>query len=238
MHTLEAHRILLVEDDPPLALVLTDLLEAEFHQTTTAGDATTAMARACSERFDLIVLDVMLPGLNGFEVCRELRQNGIETPVLMLSARSALADRVQGLMLGADDYMTKPFHPAELIARVHALLRRARKTVAGHGAKERFGDLCIDFANGRVERNGQPLALAAKELALLRYLARRPGVVVSREELLSEVWGYHSTNTRTLDVHIAQLRQRLERNPGAPQLLLTVRGRGYQFCAPQPQQEM
>jgi two-component system, OmpR family, alkaline phosphatase synthesis response regulator PhoP len=118
------------------------------------------------------------------------------------------------------------------------LLRRARKTSAGYLAKERFGEICIDFTNGRVERNGRPVALAAKELELLRYLARRPGVVVSREELLSEVWGYHSTNTRTLDVHVAQLRQRLEANPGAPQLLLTVRGRGYQFCGGQSQQQM
>jgi two-component system alkaline phosphatase synthesis response regulator PhoP len=238
MNTLEAPRILLVEDDPSLAMVLTDLLEAEFYRTTTVREATAALASACSECFDLIVLDVTQPDRSGFDICRELRQNGIETPVLMLSARTALADLVQGLMLGADDYVTKPFHPAELIARVHALLRRARKAASGHGAKERFGDVCIDFANGRVERNGQPVDLAAKELDLLRYLAGRPGCVVSREELLAEVWGYHTSNTRTLDVHIAQLRQRLERNPGAPQLLLTVRGRGYQFCAAQSRQSM
>ena len=222
-----------MEDDPPLALVLTDLLEAEFYQTTTAPNGATALRVALDEHFDLIVLDVMLPDQSGFEICRILRQRSIETPVLMLSARTALADRVQGLMLGADDYLTIPFHPAELIARVHALLRRGRKTVSGHRAKEHFGDVSVDFSRGRVERNGQAVNLAMKELELLKYLADRPDCVVTREELLTEVWGYHSANTRTLDVHVAQLRQKLERNPSSPQLLVTVRGRGYQLCAGQ-----
>lgn len=231
MTTLDTRRILLAEGDPPLAKVLRDLLEAEFHQTTTASDAATAMRMACDERFDLILLDVMLPGQNGFEVCRWLRQRGIETPMLMLSARTTLAECVQALMLGADDFMTKPFHPAELIARVHALLRRARQTTRD-SAKEHFGEVSLDFRSGRVERNGQPVSLAAKELDLLKYLAERPDCVVTREELLTQVWGYHCSNTRTLDVHVAQLRQKLERNPGEPQLLLTVRGQGYQLCVP------
>ena len=233
MSTVDTRRILLAEADPPLAMVLRDLLEAEFHQTTTAGDAATAMQLACDERFDLIVLDVMLPGQNGFEVCRRLRQRGIETPMLMLSGRTTLADCVQALMLGADDFMIKPFHPAELVARVHALLRRARQTARGR-AKEHFGEISLDFRSGRVERNGQPVSLAAKELDLLKYLAERPDCVVTREELLAQVWGYHSSNTRTLDVHVAQLRQKLEREPGVPQLLLTVRGRGYRLCVAGP----
>lgn len=232
MHTVDARRILLVEDDPSLALVLTDLLEAEFHRTTVAGDAATALLKISGDRFDLIMLDVVLPDRNGFDVCRDLRQQGLETPVLMLSARSSLADRVQGLMLGADDYLTKPFHPAELIARVHALLRRTQKGAHGRGGREHFGDVSVDFTSGRVERNGQAVNLASKELALFRYLAERPDRVVSREELLTQVWGYRSSNTRTLDVHVAQLRQKLERDPGVPQLLLTVRGQGYQLCVP------
>ncbi|HEY3441062.1 MAG TPA: response regulator transcription factor [Paludibaculum sp.] len=229
----DARRILLAEDDPALTAVLTDLLEAEFHHVTTASDGTATQQRAAAEKFDLIVLDIMLPDQTGFEVCRSIRQQGIEVPVLMLSARSTLADRVQGLMLGADDYLTKPFHPAELIARVHALLRRARKTTPGRGNTERFGEILVDFARGRVERNGQTVNLATKEMELLKYLADRPDRVVTREELLAEVWGYHTSNTRTLDVHMAQLRQKLERNPSSPQLLLTVRGQGYQLCAGQ-----
>jgi DNA-binding response OmpR family regulator len=174
-----------------------------------------------------------LPDQTGFEVCRNIRQQGIEVPVLMLSARSSLADRVQGLMLGADDFVTKPFHPAELIARVHALLRRARRVTAGHGSTERFGEISVDFTRGRVERNGQPVNLAMKEMELLKYLAGRPDRVVTRKELLTEVWGYHTSNTRTLYVHVAQLRQKLERNPSSPQLLLTMRGQGYQLRAGQ-----
>ena len=232
MTTVDTRRILVAEADPPLAMVLRDLLEAEFHQTMTASDAATAMQMAGEERFDLILLDVRLPGQNEFEACRRLRQRGIETPILMLSARTTLADCVQALMLGADDFMTKPFHPAELIARVHALLRRARQTARGN-AKEHFGEVSLDLRSGRVERNGQPVSLAAKELDLLKYLAERPDCVVTREELLTQVWGYHSSSTRTLDVHVAQLRQKLERNPGVPRLLLTVRGRGYQLCVPQ-----
>lgn len=233
MSSPEAHRILLVEDDPALAVVLTDLLEAEFHHVTTASNGAAALQWAAAGSFDLILLDIMMPGQTGFEVCRSIRQQGIEVPVLMLSARSALADRVQGLMLGADDYVTKPFHPAELIARVCALLRRARRTTAVSGATERFGEISVDFSRGRVERNGQPVNLAMKEMELLKYLANRPGRVVTRAELLTEVWGYHTSNTRTLDVHVAQLRQKLEKDPGSPQLLLTVRGQGYQLCAVQ-----
>jgi len=228
-----ARRILLVEDDPALAVVLTDLLEAEFHHVTIASNGAAALQWAAAESFDLILLDITLPDQTGFEVCRSIRQQGIEVPMLMLSSRSTLADRVQGLMLGADDFVTKPFHPAELIARVHALLRRARRVTAGHGSTERFGEISVDFTRGRVERNGQPVNLAMKEMELLKYLAGRPDRVVTRKELLTEVWGYHTSNTRTLDVHVAQLRQKLERNPSSPQLLLTVRGQGYQLRAGQ-----
>ena len=229
MKPVDSRRVLLVEDDPPLAMVLTDLLEAEFHSTATASDGDSGLHRASNEHFDLIVLDLTLPNHNNFEICRCLRKRGVETPLFMLSSRTALADRIQGLMLGADDYMTKPFHPAEFVARVHALLRRARRTVSGNPTTERIGEISMDFAKGRVERNGQPVNLASKEFQLLKYLAARLDQVVTREELLSEVWGYQSSHTRTLDVHVAQLRQKLERNPSSPQLLLTVRGMGYQL---------
>ncbi len=234
MGTVESSRVLLVDDDPALALVLADLLEAEFHQMETARDAATALQRASGEPFDLIILDVMLPGRSGFALCRDLRQRRIDTPLMMLTGRTAQADRIQGLMLGADDYVTKPFDPAELVARVHALLRRAGRNAQGRRMKEHSGEISVDFAHCRVEKHGQRVNLASKEAELLMYLAARPDQVVSRDELLTQVWGYRSSNTRTLDVHVAQLRRKLERNPATPRLLITARGQGYQFCTRAP----
>lgn len=225
-----SHRILLVEDEPGLVLTLTDLLAAEGYDVQSATDGPSGLARALDGPFDLIVLDVMLPGKNGFDVCRELRQQGRETAVLMLTAKTQVVDRVVGLKLGADDYLTKPFEPAELLARVEALLRRVRKDGPSAVATFQFADVEVDFERGAVLKAGQALSLAGKELQLLRYLVEHRGKVVPREELLESVWQYHSgVSSRTVDVHIAWLRQKLEDNPQSPRHIHTLRGVGYRF---------
>jgi len=223
-------RILLVEDEPGLVMPLTDLLAIEGYHVETAMDGPTGFEKATSERFDLIILDVMLPGRNGFEVCRELRQQGVDTAVLMLTARTQIVDRVIGLKIGADDYLTKPFDPAELMARVEALLRRVRKESPSPVLRFQFGDVEVDFEKGDARKNGQPVSLAGKEMQLLRYLIDHRGKVVPREELLETVWEYQSgVSSRTIDVHVAWLRQKLEDNPQSPRHIHTVRGVGYRF---------
>jgi two-component system alkaline phosphatase synthesis response regulator PhoP len=188
------------------------------------------LQRALSEPFDLVILDVMLPGLDGFEVCRELRQRGAEVPVIMLTARGHVADRVSGLKLGADDYLTKPFEMVELLARIEARLRRG--PAAGGASSCRFGDVEVDFRSAEVTREGRPVELSAREFQLLQYLVEHRGATVSREELLKKVWGYDATPlTRTVDVHVAWLRQKLEPNPKRPKFILTVHGMGYKFTA-------
>ena len=225
-------RILLVEDEPGLVMTLTDLLTAEGYQMASAGDGPTGLARAVSEDFDLIILDLMLPGKNGLEVCRELRQRGNDTAILMLTAKSQLTDRVVGLRLGADDYLTKPFEPPELLARIEALLRRIVKQKLTPVVHFAFGNVAVDFRDGAVSKDGQPVSLAGKELELLRYLIDHRGQVVSREELLEGVWAYQpGVSSRTIDVHVAWLRQKLEDNPGNPRHIHTVRGVGYRFAA-------
>jgi two-component system alkaline phosphatase synthesis response regulator PhoP len=177
-----------------------------------------------------VILDLMLPGKNGLEICRELRQQGRDLAVLMLTANTQLADRVVGLELGADDYVTKPFEPAELLARIEALLRRVRKENLPPVARYRFDDVEIDFERSQVRKNGAPINLAAKELDLLHYLIDRRGKVVSREELLEIVWEYQpGVSSRTIDVHVAWLRQKLESTPQHPKHIHTVRGVGYRF---------
>ncbi|HLH18948.1 MAG TPA: response regulator transcription factor [Bryobacteraceae bacterium] len=225
-------RILLVEDEPALALTLSDLLAGEGYTVETAADGKTGLDRALREPWDLIILDVMLPGLSGLDVCRELRQHGKDTAILMLTARSQLTDRVVGLKLGADDYLTKPFEPPELLARVEALLRRIRKDKLRPVVRFEFADIAIDFESAEVRKGGAPVPLAAKELELLRYLVDHRGKVVSREELLEAVWEYQpGVSSRTIDVHVAWLRQKLEDNPGNPRHIHTVRGVGYRFSA-------
>ena len=224
-------RILLVEDEPGLVLTLSDLLAAENYTVESARDGITGLTRAAGEPFDLVILDVMLPGKNGFDVCRDLRQQGKDVPVLMLTAKSQLTDRVVGLKLGADDYLTKPFEPEELLARVEALLRRVKKGKLTPVVKYQFGAVEVDFERGDVRKNGQPINLAGKELELLRYLIDHRGKVLSRDELLQEVWEYqHDVSTRTVDVHIAWLRQKLD-TPQNPKHIQTVRGRGYKFSS-------
>ncbi|MGB9604935.1 MAG: response regulator transcription factor, partial [Bryobacteraceae bacterium] len=196
-----------------------------------AGDGEQGLAKASAGGFDLIILDVMLPRLSGFEVCRRLRQAGVETPILMLTARSQVVDKVVGLKTGADDYVTKPFDMMELLARIEALLRRAPARTAKPADSYRFGAVQVDFRRAEVSRDGRPVNLSAREFALLRYLIEHRGAVLSREELLEKVWGYEpGTTTRTVDVHIAWLRQKLEENPKYPQFILTVRGLGYKFA--------
>ncbi|HUP04148.1 MAG TPA: response regulator transcription factor [Bryobacteraceae bacterium] len=223
-------RILLVEDEPGLALTLTDLLGAEGYEVESAGDGTKGLAMALGGAFDLVVLDVMLPGKNGLEVCRELRRHGRDLAVLMLTARTQLVDRVVGLKLGADDYVNKPFEPPELLARIEALLRRTRREKRTRAVRFEFGDVLADFERGEVRKSGRAVSLAGKELELLQYLVDHRGNVVSREELLEGVWEYQpGVSSRTVDVHVAWLRQKLEDNPQSPRYIRTVRGVGYRF---------
>jgi two-component system alkaline phosphatase synthesis response regulator PhoP len=223
------HRILLVEDDPGLRLVLTHRLVNEGYRVEGAPDGEEGLRLATGERFDLVVLDVMLPGRSGFDVCRTMRLGGVDTPVLMLTARAELADRVSGLKLGADDYLTKPFEMVELLARVEARLRRdgGRR---GAPPAYRFGSVEVDFRRTEVHRAGQRVELSAKEFRLLRHLIAHRGETLSRNELLDEVWGYDANPTsRTVDVHVAWLRRKLEEDPRRPQHILTVHGLGYRF---------
>ena len=222
-------RILLVEDEPGVRVTLTDRLQDEGYVVETAVDGEEGFARAVAEPFDLVVLDVMLPGRNGLDVCRDLRRKGMESPILMLTARRQVTDRVLGLKLGADDYLTKPFDVSELLARIEARLRRAGSPTT-HGACYRFGDVEVDFRSAEVRRAGRPIQLSAKEYRLLRYFIEHRGKAVSRDELLNEVWGYDALpTTRTVDTHVAWLRGKLEPNRGHPQLILTVHGLGYKF---------
>jgi two-component system alkaline phosphatase synthesis response regulator PhoP len=225
-------RILLVEDEPGLRLTVSDLLISEGYQVDTAVDGPAGLEKGAARGFDLIVLDVMLPGKNGFDVCQELRQQGIDTAILMLTAKTQVMDRVVGLKLGADDYLAKPFDPAELLARVEALLRRVAKKGRVPVARFEFGGVEADFESGQVRKDGALVTVAAKELQLLRYLIDRRGTVVTREDLLQHVWEYQAeVSSRTIDVHIAWLRQKLEDNPQNPKFIQTVRGVGYRFAA-------
>jgi two-component system alkaline phosphatase synthesis response regulator PhoP len=224
-------RILLVEDEAGLRLSLTDRLASEGYSVETAADGEDGLARAFRDAFDLVILDVMLPRKSGFDVCRELRQKGVTTPILMLTARSQVVDRVVGLKLGADDYLAKPFEMAELLARVEARLR-GRTTEGRPPDRYRFGDVQVDFRRAEVERGGDPVELSAKEFQLLRYFVEHRGATLTRDELLNGVWGYDAMpTTRTVDVHVAWLRRKLEPNPRRPQFILTLHGLGYKFVA-------
>src|SRR5437016_1733964 len=206
-------RILLVEDEPGLVLTLTDLLTAEGYAEDTAVDGEAGLTKAAASKFDLVILDVMLPNKTGFNVCRELRQRGVDTAILMLTAKTQVIDRVVGLKLGADDYLAKPFDPSELLARVEALLRRVHKENLARVARYQFGNVQVDFERSMVVKDSVQVSLAGKELQLLRYLVDHRGNVVSRDELLQHVWEYQpDISTRTVDVHIAWLRQKLEDN--------------------------
>lgn len=224
-------RVLLIEDEQGLILTLTDRLVSEGFEVVSESEGNAGFERALSQEFDVIVLDVMLPGKNGYDIARDLRQRGVETPIVMLTAKGETIDKVLGLKLGADDYLTKPFEVLELLARIEALMRRSprRESAVLNGAF-RFGNVGVDLKRAEVTRDSQPVELSAMEFRLLQFFIENRGTVHSRDELLDAVWGYDATpTTRTVDVHVAWLRQKLEDNPRHPQYIQTVHGMGYKF---------
>ena len=222
-------RILVVEDDPAILRGLADNLRFESYEVLTAADGESACSLIREHKPDLIILDLMLPRLSGYEVCRKVRAEGVKTPIVMLTARSEEADRVLGLDLGADDYVTKPFSVRELMARVRAILRRAQPTDAPVDHLQ-FDDVQVDFRRYEAHKANVALEMTRKEFGILRYLASKAGEVVTRDELLNEVWGYEATpTTRTVDNHIVSLRAKLERHPSQPRHLLTMHGVGYKW---------
>jgi two-component system alkaline phosphatase synthesis response regulator PhoP len=223
-------KILLIEDEPGLAVTLQDRLQGEGYSVEAAPDGEAGLERATRDYFDLIILDIMLPGKSGLDVCRELRQQLITAPIVMLSARSQTIDKVLGLKIGADDYITKPFDMLELLARIEAHMRRAPSGSGRPGAIYQFGPIRVDFRRAEVFRHGSPVALSAREFQLIKYFIEHRGATLSRKELLKEVWGYGGVpSTRTVDVHVFTLRRKLEADPSHPQFIQTVMGFGYKF---------
>jgi len=220
-------RILIVEDEPDIALGLSDDLTLEGHHVEVVGDGETAARRGREPEWDLIVLDVMLPRKDGFDVCRDLRRSGVLTPIILLTARAQEAEKVLGLELGADDYVTKPFSPRELRARITAVLRRQ---APGSGETFRFGDVDVDFARAEVRRDGRTVDLTKLEFKLLETFIRRRGRLLTRDQLLEAAWhpNTHVTD-RAVDAHIVNLRRKIEPHPAEPTFLLSVRGLGYRF---------
>ncbi len=225
-------KILIVEDEPDMVLGLKDNFEFEGYEVLTASDGQAGLERARSQKPDLVVLDIMLPRLSGLEVCKTLRGEGFEGPIIMLTARGQEIDKVVGLELGADDYVTKPFSIRELLARVRAILRRTEGKKKRLG-RYQFSDLELDFEAYRATKGGQPLDLSPREFELLRYLIERKGETVSRDRLLEDVWGYESyPSTRTVDTHIAKLRAKIGDSGSEPRWILTIHGVGYKFVDP------
>lgn len=222
-------RILIIEDEPDMVLGLRKNLEWEGFDVVTAGDGEAGLRCALNEGADLILLDIMLPKLSGLDVCRQLRKNGVNTPVIMLTARGQEIDKVVGLEIGADDYVTKPFSIRELLARVRANLRR----VSREGAEPdvyRFGDVELNFSRHQAQKRGQSLELSPREFGMLKYFVQHRGETVTRDQLLDEVWGYDNFPlTRTVDNHIARLRQKIEKNAAEPEHIITVHRVGYKF---------
>jgi two-component system alkaline phosphatase synthesis response regulator PhoP len=221
-------RILVVEDDELIRMALGDRLMSEGYVVDFASDGEDGLRKAIQGACDLVILDIMLPRKNGFDVCRDLRAAGVVAPVLMLTARGQVIDKVLGLKIGADDYLTKPFDASELLARIEALLRRA-KPPAVLGAQQ-FGNVEVDLRGTTVSRDGKIVPLSAREFQLLRYFIEHPNTTLSRDVLLKDVWLYSTDAfTRTVDVHVASLRQKLEADPKHPSLIVTVPGLGYKF---------
>ncbi len=226
-----SQNVLIVEDEAALRMTLSDRLQNEGYVVECAVDGDEGFKRATEEPFDIIILDIGLPRRNGLDLCRDIRQGGVITPVLMLTARGQTIDKVIGLKIGADDYVTKPFEMMELLARIEALLRRAPSRPPSQDIHQ-FGALRVDLRGTEVTKNGKPVNLSAREFQLLRYFVEHAGATIPRNELLKEVWGYSTeTFTRTVDVHIVSLRQKLEEDPKHPQMILTIPGLGYKFAA-------
>jgi two-component system alkaline phosphatase synthesis response regulator PhoP len=222
----------MVEDEEALRMTLTDRLRNEGYEVDLAADGNQGFDKATQSAFDLVLLDVMLPRKSGFDVCREIRAAGMAVPILMLTAKGQTVDKVTGLKIGADDYVTKPFDSSELVARIEALLRRTRVYAPAHPTVHEIGDLRIDVSGTTVSRNGKNIALSAREFQLLRYLLEHRGTTMSRGDILKDVWGYSAnTFTRTVDVHVASLRQKIENDPKQPERVLTVPGLGYKWAA-------
>jgi DNA-binding response OmpR family regulator len=224
-------RILFVEDEAAFAVGMMDRLESEGYEVEWARTGPAGYDSALGCQFDLIILDVMLPGKNGFDLCRDLRREGVNAPVLMLTARGEVVDRVIGLKLGADDYVQKNCDPLELMARVEALLRRPSTMAAAVGERIEFGNIRVDLRNHELTRAGTPVTLSPIEFRLLKYLIEHKGALVTREELLENVWGLDGeTLSRTVDVHVAALRKKIEADSRYPCFLLTVKGSGYKLA--------
>ena len=220
-------RILIVEDEPDIALGLEKDLGRHGYEVRSVGDGEEAVRLASQEAWDLILLDVMLPKKDGFDVCQELRQAGIRTPVIMLTAKTHEAEKVLGLELGADDYVTKPFSPRELRARIHAALRRSGEPAGG---TYRFGTCEVDFDRGEVRRDGAPLQVSAQEFRLLAAFIQRRGRLLRRDQLIDAAWGHGTILTnRVVDTHVLNLRKKIEPVPSRPRFILSVRGLGYRF---------
>ncbi|MGB9791763.1 MAG: response regulator transcription factor [Thermacetogeniaceae bacterium] len=226
-------KILVVDDEESIVKLVSFNLNREGFQTIAAGDGNEAWEKIQQEKPDLVVLDVMLPGMDGLTLCRLMRKEGLTTPILMLTARDEEIDKVLGLEMGADDYMTKPFSPRELVARVRAILRRTVEREREEEERLAFGDLEIFPGRYEVKVAGEPVALTPKEFELLLLLCRSAGLVLSREYILQKLWGYDFYgDARVVDVHISHLREKLEKDPAHPRYIKTVRGVGYKFQAP------
>jgi len=222
-------KILIVEDEPNMVAGLRDNFEFEGYQVLTAPDGVSGLERALSESPDLVILDVMMPRMSGLDVCKQLKAKKPSMPIIMLTARGQGVDKVVGLELGADDYVTKPFSIRELLARVKAVLRRAG-TIPKQGEKFAFGEVEVNLRNCQVSRKGKALEFSSKEFELLKYFLNHPGETLSRDRLLEDVWGYDRfPTTRTVDAHIVRLRQKVEPKPDDPRFILTVHGTGYKF---------
>ena len=224
------YRILIVEDEESLLKGLELNLAREGYQILTAANGEEGMRLALRENPHLVLLDIMLPGINGLDVCRELRSKGFDAPIIMLTAKSEEVDRVVGLEIGADDYVTKPFSRRELLARIRVRLRRQPAGSSEQLARYRFDQIEIDFEKCCASKNGKPLDLTAKEYDVLRLMIRRRGEVISRDRMLNEIWGYNAyPSSRTVDSHMVKLRQKIEDDPAEPKYILSIYGEGYKF---------
>jgi len=223
-------KILIIEDEASILMALEDNLKIEGYEVACAEDGEQGLSMAKERKFDLIILDIMLPKMNGFEVCKQVRREGIDTPILMLTAKSQEIDKVLGLELGADDYVTKPFSPRELLARVKALLRRSEQN-RQNTSRYSFGGIEVDFMTYEAKKKGKPISLTALEFELLHFLIERRSQVMSRDAILDAVWGRNVyIQPRTVDKHIGSLRKKIEDDPSHPKHILGVRSVGYKFC--------